>query len=123
MAAVAGISQPAFCSAMAQVLEALCRRTCQHIHFPGREPIPQTKQDLYNMSNFPNVIGAIDCSLLIFHITHHTRSMFSETENTHIPLMHRFCAIQNKSLQILLQSTMVHVTKAVFSEIAQSRES
>ena len=104
---------------MAQVLDALCRQARQHIHFPGREQIPQTKQDFYNMANFPN---AIDCTHIPFIPPSHNEHVFRNRKHTHIPLMHRLWAIQNKSLQMLLQSTLVHVTTALFSEVAQSKE-
>ena len=82
VAAVAGISHPAFCSAMAQVLDALCRWTCQHIHFPGREQIAQTKQDFNNMANFPTVIGAIDCTDILLIPSSHNEHIFRNRKHT-----------------------------------------
>ena len=63
IASPVGISQPSLSQIFTQVLDALLRRTGQYIHFPTTiAQITDIKQDLFQIANFPNVIGAIDCT-------------------------------------------------------------
>ena len=63
IALAVGISQPSLSQIFTQVLNALLRRSGQYIHFPTTTAdFTNIKQDLFQIANFPNVIGAIDCT-------------------------------------------------------------
>ena len=62
-ASAVGISQPSLSHILTQVLNALLRRTGQYIHFPTTDAkIRRIKEDFFHIANFPNIIGAIDCT-------------------------------------------------------------
>ncbi|XP_028315330.1 putative nuclease HARBI1 [Gouania willdenowi] len=59
----AGLSQSSFSSALSQVLNAMSRRMNSHIQFPHTPAaLKDTKSGFYALADFPNVIGAIDCT-------------------------------------------------------------
>ena len=63
IASAVGISQSALSRIIAQVLNALLQRTSEYIHFPTTNAeITRIKQDFFDICNFPNVIGTIDCT-------------------------------------------------------------
>ena len=48
-----------------RVTDAICRRSHRFIDFPrNRVSIQETKEDFHDMAHFPNVLGAIDGTLI-----------------------------------------------------------
>ncbi|XP_062580377.1 putative nuclease HARBI1 isoform X2 [Saccostrea cucullata] len=59
-----GISQPSFSRTFMDVIDAL-NYSLRNINFPsGQADILQIKEDFLKVSNFPNVVGAIDGTLI-----------------------------------------------------------
>uniref|UniRef100_A0A8D0CQB1 Putative nuclease HARBI1 n=1 Tax=Sander lucioperca TaxID=283035 RepID=A0A8D0CQB1_SANLU len=62
IASAVGIWQSALSRVIAPALNTLLQCTSQYIHFPTtNDEITRIKQDFFNIGNFPNVIGTIDC--------------------------------------------------------------
>jgi len=59
-----GLSQSAVSHCVGDVTDALLKRSPEYISFPTDTPTLRstTKQSLYTVAHFPNVIGAIDCT-------------------------------------------------------------
>jgi hypothetical protein len=59
-----GISKSSVCVAMEGVLSSICR-SLNNIHFPT-DPcnVRKTKMGFYRLARFPNVLGAIDGTLI-----------------------------------------------------------
>ncbi|KAK8385007.1 hypothetical protein O3P69_014519 [Scylla paramamosain] len=55
------VSQPTVCRTIHRVSEALARRYGQFVVFPSTTQAPEIHERFYEVAQFPNVIGAIDC--------------------------------------------------------------
>ncbi|KAJ1159376.1 hypothetical protein NDU88_012043 [Pleurodeles waltl] len=61
-----GMSQPMFSNVLSRVLSALLKHMRSYIVFPQVEDLPTVKGDFYALGNIPNIIGAIDGTLVAF---------------------------------------------------------
>ncbi|KAJ1141359.1 hypothetical protein NDU88_007692 [Pleurodeles waltl] len=63
----AGISQPSFSAFLPKVLDTIISLTPRHINFPNTQQKQQkTKQGFYQINGFSHVLGAIDCTHVLF---------------------------------------------------------
>ena len=59
-----GLSRSSVCIAMDGVLTSICERM-DNIRFPStEEELRKTKREFNNIAGVPNVVGAIDCTLI-----------------------------------------------------------
>lgn len=45
-----------------RVTRAIASKIDEYIYFPAQEEMANVKEKFYNISNMPNIIGAIDCT-------------------------------------------------------------
>ncbi|XP_063596982.1 putative nuclease HARBI1 [Penaeus indicus] len=55
------VSQPTVCRTIHRVSEALAKRYSQFVRFPSLQEAADIHSKFYEVAQFPNVIGAIDC--------------------------------------------------------------
>ncbi|KAJ1096445.1 hypothetical protein NDU88_001587 [Pleurodeles waltl] len=83
-ALVAGISQPSFSAFLHKVLDAIISLTPCHISFPNTQQKQQeTKQGLYQINGFPQVLGAIDCTHVRIVPPAATKLLYRNRTHTH----------------------------------------
>ncbi|MBN3274982.1 HARB1 nuclease, partial [Polyodon spathula] len=84
VAAIAGISQSAFSHALPVVLNACLWQTSKYPFFPKSNVYLQgLKTHFYDISGFPNLLGAIDCTCVPLTPPAHSEHLYKNGKQTY----------------------------------------